>query len=238
MAARLRLCTSSPICSAWAMTLRRSSGPCAASASRSSGRQHLLHPAQAREHLVVVGAVAQHLAQPLVERGVGAVAEGRVLEDPHRHRGGDHAGHRPHGGVVVAGRERDLARGGEPRGLLGRLRQPLVDQPAHHRAARRAAHALPLDRRAGVQHEVLAHAGDGVERRADADDGRPGRQQPLDRLAASPRRCRRAPRRPGPGRRRARRAPRDRRPRAGASPRPPRGRPRGAGPPRTRRGRR
>ena len=69
-------------------------------------------------HLVAVGAVAQHLAEALVERGEGAVAEGRVLDDPDRHRGGDDAGHRADGRVVVAGRERDRARGGQPLGLL------------------------------------------------------------------------------------------------------------------------
>ena len=65
------------------------------------------------DHLVGEGAVAQNLAEPLVDRAVGAVAEGGVLEDPHRHLGGDDARHRADGAVGVAGLEGDPARGGQ-----------------------------------------------------------------------------------------------------------------------------
>jgi hypothetical protein len=100
--ARLRLWPSSPICSAWAMTPFMSIGPCSFSAFFMTGELRL-DPAQAREHLVGEGAVTQHLAEPLVDRAVGAVAESGVLEDPHRHLRRDDAGHRADGAVAWQG---------------------------------------------------------------------------------------------------------------------------------------
>ena len=68
----------------------------------SSGPEHVAHPAQPLEHLGAVGAVAQDLAEPLVEGAVGAGAGGGVLEHEHPHARADHAGHRPDGAAVVA----------------------------------------------------------------------------------------------------------------------------------------
>ena len=62
-------------------------------------------PAQPLEDLGSVGAVAQDLAEALVQRGVRAVARGTILHDEHGHRCRHHAGHRADGGVVMAGIE-------------------------------------------------------------------------------------------------------------------------------------
>ena len=131
-----------------------------------------LQPAQAGEHLVVARAKAQHLAQALIERAVRAVAEGLVLHDPHGHGGRDHARHRADGAVHVARVEFDLAGGGQLLGLLEVLGQPLVDQAAHDGALLRAAHALPRDRRAGVQDGLFVHAGDDLARDAQPHERR------------------------------------------------------------------
>ena len=64
--------------------------------------------------------------------------------------------------MMVAGRKFDLAGGGQLVGFLFILRQPFVDQRAHHRPARRAAHALPRDRRPGMQDHAIVHAGDDI----------------------------------------------------------------------------
>ena len=58
------------------------------------GAEHVGHPAQPGDHLGAVGAVAQHLAQALVQRAPGARTGRRIgqLEQPHRRR--DHPGHR------------------------------------------------------------------------------------------------------------------------------------------------
>ncbi len=76
--------------------------------------------------------------------------------------------------MMVAGRKLDRTRRGQLCGFLFILRQAFVDQRAHHRAARRAAHALPLDRRPGVQDHVIVHAGDDIPGDAHPDqDGLP-----------------------------------------------------------------
>ena len=114
--------------------------------------EHLAHPAQPLEHLGSVGAVAQHLAETLVERAERTPTGAGVLQHPHPHRRGDHAGHRPDGAAVVAGLERDRgARLEERDGVLGVVDQPLEGGAAHQRAAQRAGRAVPADRRAGVQ---------------------------------------------------------------------------------------
>ena len=80
----------------------------------------------------------------------------RVLDDDHRHRRRDDPGHRPDGAVVVAGRERDLA------GARPSARPPRACRPSPRAAraddagAHRPAHALPGDRRPGVEQQALA----------------------------------------------------------------------------------
>src|SRR6266705_762444 len=51
-------------------------------------------PAQAIDHVRSVGAVAEHLAEPFVQRRVGPIAGGAVLHHEDRHRGGRGARHR------------------------------------------------------------------------------------------------------------------------------------------------
>jgi hypothetical protein len=48
--------------------------------------QNGVHPAQALDDVGGVGAVAQHLAQPLVERAEGRAAVRRVVQFEHPHR--------------------------------------------------------------------------------------------------------------------------------------------------------
>ena len=113
-AATLRLCTSSPMCSACAIS-GFSSTPPKFSSGGERRRQHRRHPAQPLDHLRAVGAEAQHLAQAFVEVAVRPLAVLAVDHDPDRHRGADHAGHRPDRAVVVARRELDLAARGQRR---------------------------------------------------------------------------------------------------------------------------
>ena len=80
--------------------------------------EDLLHPAEPVNHGLVEGAVAEHLAEALVQGRVGGRAEGLVAEDHDGHRRRHDAGHRAHGPVVVAGLEADGPRGGERLGLL------------------------------------------------------------------------------------------------------------------------
>ena len=68
------------------------------------------HPPQPVEHLGPVGAVPQHLAEPLVERAVRAPSRRRVLEHEHPHRRRHHAGHRADRAAVVARLEGDRPR--------------------------------------------------------------------------------------------------------------------------------
>jgi hypothetical protein len=97
-------------------------------------REDVADPREPVEDLVVVGAVAQHLAEAFVERAVRAVPVRRVLDDAHRHRGADDAGHRADGAALVAGAELELAGRGTPLGVLPVARQPLVDGGPDHRA--------------------------------------------------------------------------------------------------------
>ena len=92
--ARLRLCPSSPICTIWAMIAFTSIGPAARTACCSSGPEHVGHPVQPLDDLGAVGAVPQHLAEPLVERAPRLVAGRLVAQAEHPHRRRDDAGHR------------------------------------------------------------------------------------------------------------------------------------------------
>ena len=92
---------------------------------------------QALEHLGVVGAVAQHLAEPLVERAERAVAVRGVLDDAHRHRRAHDAGHRPDRAALVARAELELAGGGHALGVLVVARR--APRRRRRRRSRRAA---------------------------------------------------------------------------------------------------
>ena len=112
------------------------------------------------EHLGGVGAVAQHLAEPLVERAVRAARRSRGSSRTHIHmRRRDDAGHRADGAAVVARLEADRRAALEERcGVLGVVDEALESGAAHQRAAQRAGGARPLDRRAGVQELALLEA--------------------------------------------------------------------------------
>ena len=124
--------------------------------------QGIGQPAQAVQHLGVVAAEAHDLAQPLVESAVSAVSERPVLDHHHRHAPGGDAGHRADRVEVVVGVEGDAAgRGQAHRGF--QVGGPaLEDGGPGDGALQRAAHALPVNGRAGVQHHAVLEAGDRV----------------------------------------------------------------------------
>ena len=159
-------------------------------------REHVADPGQAVEHLVVVGAVPQHLAEALVERAERAVAVRRVLDHAHRHRRADDARHRPDRAALVARPELELAVGGASRGVLAVARQTLVDGGADHGPAQRAGHVGPVDRRPGVQDRALAHPRQQVAGDADAGEQRLRVVEPLHRLVVRARDRRRLEREP------------------------------------------
>ena len=97
------------------------------------------HP-QAVNHRRVVGAEAQHLAEPFVEVAVGAIARGPVLDDEDRHRRADDPGHRSDGAMVMAGFEIEAARRDQALGGRHRIGPSFEHHRAQHRAAHRPAH--------------------------------------------------------------------------------------------------
>ena len=115
----LRWCISSPMRRAWLMSARRSTPPPARSAAPSTRARLGGEPLEPPDHPLVVGAEAEHRAEPLVDGREGPVARDAVLHHEDRHRGGDEAGHRPHRATAVAGRERD--RPALDEGLRGRV---------------------------------------------------------------------------------------------------------------------
>ena len=150
------------------------------------------------DHLGAVGAVAQHLAESLVERAPGRVVVHLVaqLVDPHRRA--DDAGHRAHRVAVVARLE------GDP--VAAARAWPRPPRPCR-RAPRRASAPMSapfsgpearsqLDRRAGVQEGAPLEA----ERLVGAGARRRGRLRPPSSGAAP----RRWPRRAGGRRARVR----------------------------------
>ena len=75
--------------------------PAAAQGRTEHRTEHTIHPPEPLDHLGGKGAVAQHLAQTLVEGGVGDTVAGTVLDDRHRHRWRGHSGHGADCTVVV-----------------------------------------------------------------------------------------------------------------------------------------
>jgi hypothetical protein len=112
--------------------------PVAAHGLAEQRTEHGRHPPQPVEHLRAVRAVAQHLAQALVERAPRPAAVHRVLELEHPHRRADDARHRPDGARGVARPQLDAVAALEQRlGLLRRAGQAL--EQGRRRAAPRAA---------------------------------------------------------------------------------------------------
>ena len=167
MPARLRLCPSSPICSIWAMIALMSIGAVGDAPAYRGLQQrpeHVAHPVQPLDHLGPVGAVAQHLAEALVQRAARRAAVHRVAQHEDPHRRADHAGHRADGAVVVARLERDAVAGGERRlGGLG------VSAPGPRRASRRSARRAAARTR-GPSRSAARRAGTGRARRPSASD--------------------------------------------------------------------
>ena len=156
--ARLRLWASSPICSIWPRIAVTSTGSAGPDGPLQQRAEDVAHPAQPVEHLGGVGAVAQDLAEPLVERAVGAGAGRGVLEHEHPHARRDHAGHRAdgaRGGGTARGRHR-VPPSKQRGGVLGVVDQALERGGAHQGAAERPGGAVPGDRRARVQELAVA----------------------------------------------------------------------------------
>ena len=186
--ARLRLCPSSPICSIWATIALMSTGPCGAHRRLQQRAEHVGHPAQPLDHLGPVGAVAQHLAEALVQRAPGGAAVHRVaqLEHPHRRA----RSRRPSGPTARwwwHGSSGDPVAAGERR-----ARPPPPWRPAPRTAvapisAPRSGpgRAVPADRRPGVQ-ELAAGQAERLRGRPDVDQLGAGREHPLDRRARWP----------------------------------------------------
>ena len=65
--------------------------------------EHVAEPDEAIEDVGSVGAVAEGLAEALVDGRPGVVAVGTVLDDEDGHRGRDDTGHRPDRPVMMAG---------------------------------------------------------------------------------------------------------------------------------------
>ena len=154
------------------------------------GPEHVAHPAQPGQDVGGVGAVAQHLAEPLVERAVGACSGGGVLEHEHPHARRHDPGHRPDGAVVVAGLEADgSAAREEGGGVLRVVDQTLERGTAHERPAERPGGALPGDRWSGVQ-ELAGLEPERLARRYDVHEARLHREHPLQRQRVRRRTCR------------------------------------------------
>ena len=97
---------------------------------------------------------------------------GLVLDDPHRHRMADDAGHRTERAALVTRRELELAGLGPADGVVGIVGDPFEQRRTDHGAAHRARHVSPGNRRAGVQEGARRHPEQELSRRADADDER------------------------------------------------------------------
>jgi hypothetical protein len=85
--------------------------------------------------------------------------------------------------VMMTGIEADVAAGDKPLSVLPRRRQAFVDQRADDAPAHRAAHALPGDRRTGVEQGVTGHSGHDLDRRAHVDQDLVGGEDAIEREA-------------------------------------------------------
>ena len=179
----MRLWHSSPICSAWAMRLRTSTGPRAAQHPGQQRAEHLLQPAQPGDHLRRVRAVAEHLAEPLIQRAVRAAAVRGVLKHRDRHRRAHHSGHRAHRAARMARRQRHAAAGRDPAGLFHVAGQSLVHHGPGQRPAQRPRRVGPADRRARVQ-QLARRQAQGLAGRDNVHPVRAGGGHPADGLSS------------------------------------------------------
>ena len=126
------------------------------------GAEYIAHPVQAVDHALVVRTHAQDFRELLGEVGKRHVAVGFVFYHVHVHRRAGHACHRADALMLVAGRESDFAACRHFRGLVEIFCPALEDDGPSNRAAHRAVHVFPRNRRAGVQQHFVGHAGDDV----------------------------------------------------------------------------
>ena len=116
--------------------------------------EHVAHPVQPVDDLRAVCAVAQHLAEALVQGAPGGVVVGLVAQAEHPHRRRDDSGHRPDGTSAVARLPADTVTGRQhPFGRLGRRGEALEEHRADQRArasARTLVPSRPAGRRAGT----------------------------------------------------------------------------------------
>ena len=129
--AALRLCSSSPMCSACAISGLRSASASPRTATCIAAKNSV--PSQ-RSRSSTSGEFAPKrstLPRPSLTLQIGAVAAIGVLDHPDRHRRADDAGHRPDGAVLVARFERD---GAGPRPAS---RRPRASRPSPRTGSRR-----------------------------------------------------------------------------------------------------
>ena len=166
--ARLRLWPSSPIWTIWPMIARDVDRPGERTACGSARAEDARHPAQPLDHLGAVGAVPQHLSQPLVERAPRRRCRAPRPQLEHPHRRGDDAGHRPDRAAVVARLQ-------VTRPAASASRPPRRCRPGPRRAPRRSAHraagptpgpSRSAGRRAELPRSSPSASGAGARRRA------------------------------------------------------------------------
>jgi hypothetical protein len=134
--------------------------------------EHLADPAQAVEHLGIVAAEPHHLAEALVDRAVGAIAERLVLDHHQRLAFRGEAGHRADRAKMVVGVEREGAGGGALAGSVEIAGPAFEHRDPHHGPAHRAAHPLPIDRRSGMQDHAVGEIRNRLGGRHDIDQHR------------------------------------------------------------------
>ena len=152
----------------------------------SSGPEHVGHPAQPVEHLGAVGAVAQHLAEALVERAAGACRRCAGSSSTNIHIDGVTT---PAIGPTARrwwhGLERDAVAGARAArsASSGSSARPSSSSAAHQRAAQRAGGAVPVDRRPGVQELPALEAERLARPGATSTSSAPAAEHPLERRA-------------------------------------------------------
>ena len=142
------------------------------------GCEHPLHPAQPFDHLVAERPVAEHIAEPLVESCVGHTSTSGIPDHRHRHGRAHDARHGADGAVVMTRRQGQ--RRAHVRCLLGRVRDPFVQDRPDQRAAERAAAVVPCDGRPGVEEGPIGEGRDHVPGGQDIDQVWPDREHPLE----------------------------------------------------------
>ena len=174
----LRMCSSSPICSPWAARSRTSIGPVRSSRRASSG------PARSRRKRARSTASSSPTPNHSVRPGPSLSVEKARVPEPSSctTQTGIEGEQTPVIGPTwpcsLPQRRRTSPTSSSSCGLRA-IGGPALEQAGRHqRAALRVAHALPLDRRPGVQQRPVLEPVDHLARRR---DGHRVRARPLDR---------------------------------------------------------